>query len=259
MTAYVFDNAWLRGRERLDAAEELLDAGTIRHLEALGIAEGWRCLEVGAGGGSIAVWLANRVGPSGQVLATDIETRFLDAIDTPNLTVLTHDITTQDLPHGGFDLVHARLLLEHLPNRDAALQRMAAALKPGGWLLVEAVDYVSGVPVSTLGAGEHERTQAARLRLMRSAGLDPEYGRALPAALKACSLEDVETEGRVWVMTGGSAASRWFRLSMEQLRATLVEKGGLGDDEIDRMLALFENPAWSALTPIIMAAWGRRG
>jgi SAM-dependent methyltransferase len=258
MTTYVFDNAWRRGRERLDAAEQLLDPGTIRQLNALGVADGWRCVDVGAGGGSIAAWLANRVGPTGHVLATDIETRFLEALESPNCSVLRHDITQADLPEGGFDLVHARLLLEHLPNRDLAVERMVAALKPGGWLLLESVDYVSGVAVSALGATEHERTQSVRLRLMHAAGLDAEYGRKLPAVLKAQGLKDVNSEGRVWVMAGGSAAARWFRLSMEQLRGTLVGDGKLSDQEVDRMLELFENPEWSALTPIIMAAWGRR-
>jgi SAM-dependent methyltransferase len=258
MTAYVFDNAWQRGRERLDAAEQLLDPGTIRLIEAIGVAEGWRCADVGAGGGSIARWLSDRVGPHGRVLATDIETRFLADLEKPNCSVIRHDITQSALPEDGFDLIHARLLLEHLPERDRAVGRLVAALKPGGRLLVEAVDYVSGVAVSALGASEHERTQAVRLRLMRAGGVDAEYGRRLPGVLKTHGLHDVETEGRVWVMEGGSAASHWFRLSMEQLRGSLVDSGGLSNHEIDRMLELFDDPEWSALTPIIMAAWGRR-
>jgi 2-polyprenyl-3-methyl-5-hydroxy-6-metoxy-1,4-benzoquinol methylase len=93
---------------------------------------------VGAGGGSIAEWLAGQVGPDGRVLATDIDTRFLEQLShKKNVEVRRHDIVSDSLPERAFDLVHARLVLLHLPERDRVLGRMAAALKPGGWLLTE--------------------------------------------------------------------------------------------------------------------------
>lgn len=258
MATYVFSNELQQGRERLESAEALLDAGTLRHLHALGVAEGWRCLEAGAGAGSIARWLAGRVGAAGRVLTTDIDTSLLEPYAAPNLLVRRHDLVHDALDEGAFDLVHMRLVLEHLPERDRVLGRLVRALAPGGWLLVEALDYASAVPVSALGAAEHGHTQATRLRLMAEAGLDPAYGRTLPGTLKALGLSDVAAEGRAYLMEGGSPGARWFRLSMQQLRGRLVGPGMLSDAEVDRMLALFEDPAWSALSPLIVAAWGRR-
>jgi SAM-dependent methyltransferase len=255
---YVFDNAWERGRARLATVEELLDPGSIRHLDALGVAPGWRCLEIGAGGGSIAQWLCARVGPSGAVTATDLDTRYLVALDEANLDVRRHDVVADALEADAFDLVHARLVLEHLPARDAALQKLIAALKPGGRLLIESLDYVSGVPVSALGAHEHERSQGVRLTEFGKAGLDAAYGRRLPAALRAGGLSGVGNEGRVWVMEGGTPGARWFKLSMEQVRERLTGEGKLTADEIDHMLELFDDPGWAALSPIVMAAWGTR-
>ena len=109
---------------------------------------------MGAGAGSIAAWLCQRVGATGHVLATDLDTRFLDALDAPTLEVRRHDITTDALPEGAFDLIHIRAVLEHLPPpaRAAALGRMVAALKPGGWLLAESGDYVSWTPATALPA-----------------------------------------------------------------------------------------------------------
>src|SRR5262245_54483312 len=87
MEAYLYDNSWQRARERLDMLGEFLDPGTIRHLERLGVDKGWQCWEVGGGGGSIAAWLCRRVGGVGRVAATDIDTRFLAALNEPNLEV----------------------------------------------------------------------------------------------------------------------------------------------------------------------------
>ncbi len=128
---YSHDNTWVLARERLALLEARADPGTIRHLEALGVGDGWRCLEIGGGGGSITAWLCRRVGPAGRVVATDINTRFLEALDFRNLEVRVHNIVADDLEQGAFDLVHARTVLMHLRQRPTALERMVSALKPG--------------------------------------------------------------------------------------------------------------------------------
>jgi len=98
MGKYAFDTTWVHARRRLRGLEHLLDADTIRHLEALGVGMGWRCLEVGAGGGSIVKWLCGRVGPNGYVLATDVDTSFIEGLTMPNVSVRRHDIVSDDLP-----------------------------------------------------------------------------------------------------------------------------------------------------------------
>ena len=125
---YTLDNAWQHARRRLRMLEQCYDEATTRRLRALGVSPGWRCLEVGAGGGSIASWLCRRVGAAGPVLATDLDTRFPGAIEAPGLEVRRHDITTDALPDRAFDLVHARAVLEHLPlpARARALVRGAS-------------------------------------------------------------------------------------------------------------------------------------
>jgi SAM-dependent methyltransferase len=245
-------------RARLAAAEDVLDDGTVRVFQRLRVGANWRCLEVGAGGGSIARWLADHVGPNGHVVATDISTRDLDTQGRARLEIRQHDIVNDPLESQAFDLVHARLVLEHLPERDRVLDMLVGALRPGGWLVVEDVDYVSAIPISRLGAHEHQHSQSVRLESFTASGVDHTLGRHLPEWLRARGLVDVDNEGRVWVMQGGSAGARWFKLSMEHLRSRLVGTGRLTDADIDRMLELFEDPNWSAYSPIILAAWGRR-
>src|SRR5262249_27436747 len=131
-------------RVRLAGLEGALEPGLRDHLTRLGVGPGKRCLEIGAGGGSVAFWLAQRVAPRGRVVATDLETDFLEAEAKryPTLEVLRHDITAED-PPTGFDLVHARWLVEWLPDKLLALRRMVSALRPGGVLLIEEPDFVT--------------------------------------------------------------------------------------------------------------------
>ena len=256
---YLLDNAWLRAGARLDAIEAFLDPGTIRALQWLGIAAGWHCLELGAGGGSIAAWLSQHVGDAGKVIATDLDIRHLaERVSAPNLEVWRHDIVADPLGEGDFDLVHARLVLQHIPERALVLQKLVRSLRPGGWLLLEEVDYVSAVPVSERGAREHIHSQSVRLRQFEAAGIPADYGRHLPRLIREAGLIEVGNEGRVFVMEGGSPGARWFQLSMEQLRSHLVGPGKLTEAEIDLMLAFFADPDWAALSPIILACWGRR-
>ena len=149
---YAYDNAVAGQRERLRTLEALFDAGTVAELEARGIDRGWRCLEVGAGGGSIALWLADRVAPEGIVAATDRDTTLLDELSHPNLEVRVHDVLEDDLPEREFDVVHVRLLLAWLSDRRTALRRLIGALKPGGWLVAEELDFASAVPDPRMGA-----------------------------------------------------------------------------------------------------------
>src|SRR6187455_62394 len=91
---YILDNAGKETERRFPALASTFDPGTIRHLENLGVTTGWRCLEVGGGGGSIAKWLASRIAPSGRVLVTDLDPRYLEFAASPNVDVARHDIVS---------------------------------------------------------------------------------------------------------------------------------------------------------------------
>src|SRR3954452_15906451 len=143
LNKYVFDNAATQAQQRFESLEALYDDRTKRFLSATGVSQGWHCLEVGAGGGSVASWMADRVGATGRVLVTDIDPSHLsqlESVSRPNVEVQVHDVGVDAIPETTFDLIHARLVLIHVPQREAALARLVNALKPGGWIVVE--DYV---------------------------------------------------------------------------------------------------------------------
>ncbi|MGH8990621.1 MAG: class I SAM-dependent methyltransferase, partial [Acidimicrobiia bacterium] len=132
MSNYLFEHSWDEERRRLALLEQVFDPGTEEHLGRIPLPLGAQCLEVGAGAGSIARWLCDRVGPDGRVVATDLDTGFLEQLTEKNLEVRRHDIVSDGLEEEAFDLIHSRLVLDHLPALQAVVKRMAAALRPGG-------------------------------------------------------------------------------------------------------------------------------
>jgi SAM-dependent methyltransferase len=255
---YAYGHAWAMERVRLAGLEAALDPGTREHLTRLGAGPGKRCLEVGAGGGSVALWLARRVAPGGKVVATDLETGFLEpeAARGTGLEVLRHDITAEELP-GGFDMVHARWLVEWLPDKRLALRRMMSALRPGGVLLVEEPDFVT-----IYGAGEPVVRRvfiAAMAHLESVCPVEVEYGRRTLGDLAAVGLAGVQAEGRCPVVRGGSPlAADFLRLTIEKLREPVLAGGAVSRDEFARAVAALQDPAITVVAPMTVAAWGTR-
>ena len=258
-TRYVFDNAHGKTRQRFPALSDLYDDETIRCLRAIGVAPGWQCLEVAAGGGSIAQWLAGQVGTSGRVLATDLDARFLESLADPAIEVRRHDIVRDPLPDSAFDLVHARLILVHLPQRELALTKMVGALKPGGWLVCEEFDSLSMPADPALHPDEYAlKAQAAMQRLMASRGANTRYGRDLSARMRALGLVDIRADGRLAMWQGGSAGARLFRANFGQLREELLRIGLLTQAELDDDLARLDDPKTLFPSPVMWTVGGRR-
>lgn len=258
-TSYVFDNAHGGTRERFPALSDLYDDETIRCLQAIGVAPGWQCLEVAAGGGSIARWLAGQVGTGGRVLATDLDTRFLQSLADPAIEVLQHDIVRDPLPGPAFDLVHARLILVHLPERERGLANMAGALKPGGWLVCEEFDSLSLPADPTMHPAECAlKAQAALQRVMAARGANTRYGRDLAARLRTHGLADIRAQARIAMWQGGSAGARLFRANFEQLRDELLHTGLLTPAELNDDLARLDDPLTLFPSPVMWTVCGRR-
>jgi SAM-dependent methyltransferase len=260
MDKYAFDPAWIHARQRLRGLEQLLDPGTIRHLEALGVGEGWDCLEVDAGGGTMAEWLCQRVGRAGYVMATDLDTRFLEALTMPNLDVRRHDIVSEDLPECRFDLVLSRLVLEHIQEREKALRRMLSALKPGGWLVCEDTDNVSVALISPTDAASSHlfmKVEQGKDRVMAARG-HMYCGRHLCRFLRTLGLIEVHAKGRVPLLRAGTAAAHWKRLSVEQLQKDIINAHLATEAEIKAYFALLDAPNFVSQGFIVMTAWGRR-
>jgi len=263
MTSYIFDNAAERETaERFSSLEALHDPDTIRHLLGTGVGRGWRCLEIGGGSGSIGRWLADCVGPEGHVLATDIDPRFLTSSGRANLEVRRHDVATDPLPESAFDLIHSRLVLIHVPQRQASFERLVRALKPGGWLVVE--DYDSVVIDRAFPTDGDENAATVRkclgaLRsLLESHGGDPSWARSLYQRFVAAGLVGVGTQGHIDLRSGGSPGARLDKANLTQVRDEALRNQLVEQDEMDRMLTLLDDPKFVFASPIMFSAWGQR-
>jgi SAM-dependent methyltransferase len=264
MPTYGFDHAWAGERDRMTLAESFLDPISTRQLEAVGLDPDWRCLEIGAGAGSIAHWLCQRVGPTGRVVATDIDTRFVDALVAGDdcqggrLEVLRHDIVADAPLPAEFDLAHTRLVLQHVAAREEAVKRMAAAVVPGGWLVAEEFDFISSAAASPHGADSFERVERAIHTLLSVTGFEPGCGRRLPALLQAAGLVDIAAPGALSVVPGGSPMAVWYRQTIEALRPRLLASGIVAEPDVARAVAVLDDPGFSLMTPVLISARGRK-
>lgn len=257
---YLLDNSATDAEIRLETLAEIFDPVTFRHIEQVGIERGWKCWEVGAGGASVVNWLADRVGPEGRVIATDIDTAHVARAARATVEVLRHDAAADPPPGDDFDLVHARLVLVHVTNRREALRSMVRALRPGGWLLLEDADPALQ-PLSCLDPGSEEEELANRIRggfraLMASRGADLAYGRKLPGLLRAEGLCDVGADG--WFPVSMPACSRLETATISIIKPQLLAHGVATEEEIERHLANCAAGTLDLAQPPLISAWGRR-
>jgi SAM-dependent methyltransferase len=260
VSEYLLGNQYAEAGRRLAALAALFDPSTFRHLEAVGIGQGWRCWEVGAGATSVVCWLADRVGCGGRVLATDIDVSWVREAAGHPVEVRQHDVGREAPPPEAFDLVHARLVLVHVPERDRALQSMASVLRPGGWLVVEDADPALQ-PLSCLDVRGPEEERANRIRtgfrtLMAERGVDLAYGRKLPRLLREVGLEDVAADA--YFPIAKEACTTLEVATMSLIRSDLIAHGVATPTEIDQHVTAAIAGHLDLAQPPMVTAWGRR-
>ena len=248
--------------ERLDLLEQIYDPVSRRRRGL--VQPGWRCLEVGGGRGSMAAWLAEKVGPAGHVVATDIDLGYLRQLDLPNLEVVEHNILEdplEPLGPGSFDLVCSRLMLFHLVDRqELAIRQMVKCLRPGAWLVDEDADWGTAAPVDPshpLYAGYHDAWRDGDWWTVR--GYDKVFGRKLPALFERCGLEEIRHEAATEVVRGGSPWARWWAVTLEVINE--LDGGGAVESyrrELDMISRALADPTVWVLRELLHACWGRR-
>jgi SAM-dependent methyltransferase len=255
----------LPGRERLRVLAGILEPTTLSLLERVGIRTGMCCLDVGCGGGDVAFELGCCVGPDGTVVGIDLDERTLELARSEATLLGRHqvsfqlaDVMSSDLP-SEFDLVYARFLLTHLSDPVGALARMHDALKPGGVLIIEEIDFAGHFcwpPCAAFERYQELYTKAVRLR-----GADPNIGPRLPGMLLDLGCQRVQMHvihpagytGDVKLMSA---------ITMEKISSAVVAAGLATESEVQQIAVdLYEFAQGSRTVismPRIIQAWGYR-
>lgn len=255
---YQLDTSPGLGREQLAHLETLLDRQTFHALDGVGVRPGHHCLDLGAGSGSVTRGLADRAGPSGGVVAVDIDTRHLTGMPR-GVEVLRHDIN-DGVPGGPYDIIHARLLLMHLSRRVEILYELASALTPGGWLVIG--EYVGPqTHVVTAPAPEDEalffRVQRVAHDMAQAGGVSYEWAYEVDGHMTGAGLVDVyDTEYR-HTTEGGTTACLLSWNYMAQLKPRLLA-AGLTAEDLDRYHALMLDPRFRAWFYPFVCTRGRK-
>jgi len=251
---YTLDNTWEKAHRRLTLLEEIWDPSTLSRLTALGLGPGWRCLELGAGAGSVTRWLCDRVGPSGSVTAVDLEPRFLEADPRPNLEIRRCDILTEGVPGDGYDLIHARFLLIHLPDPERIVADLVARLRPGGVIVLEETDFHT---VESADSALYAEVFAAVCAAAAKSGGDWNWGPRLPAALVAAGAAGVTSVTEGFMFPGGGNIAEMAAMTWEQLTPLMVADG-LAPERIAAATEELADPDRWFPAPLNVVAWGHR-
>ena len=255
MSEYVLTKDFAGEHERLQLLEGQADPLSISAITEAGIGAGARCLEIGAGAGSIARWLVQQVGDPALVCATDLDTRYLAPLADEGITVLEHDLLADDFPPCSFDVIHARAVLEHIPARDETLDRMADWLSADGALvLVDCASY----PIESSRNAVYRVALQAWVDVIGRTGTDYAWTRTFPEPLQRHGYRDVGLAALAPAVRGGTATAKFWSLTLETLRTRIIDAGLLRDAQIDDAQQLLADPDFWDLGPAWVAAWGKR-
>lgn len=234
--------------------ERVYDPLTTTVLASLPIERGWRCLDVGAGAGSMSSWLAAQA-DEGSVLAIDTDIRLLDGRRGENLTVRRQDVTEADFPSDSFDLILARAVFEHLPRAEETFERAVRWLAPGGWILLQDFYFLPS---------EHAVSSAARALIgayfagWKAAGADMHWGRRLPSTFARAGLTSISM--RVTPLGPGNDEldSELIRLRMKLQGPAMIERGMVSGEDLEAFVAGLDDPRDRDVTMLQFSVWGQK-
>jgi 2-polyprenyl-3-methyl-5-hydroxy-6-metoxy-1,4-benzoquinol methylase len=255
MSKYVWQHHLKGEADRLRLMSNLLDPSSESHLLRTGITNGWRCLEIGAGNGSLSQWLAQRVGPAGHVIASDINTDLMGGISSGNLEVRKFDVVHDEPPDAPFDLVAIRALLHHLPERRTIVSKMVRWLKPGGFIFVQEPDFY---PTWTVEPASQKHFWEQFIHWAASHQIDYYVGRNIPAWLQQEGLLDIRSEGHAILYNGGSQFAEWWDCGIREIADKLQSEGGVSQETLDELFGYYRDPTYWTTTISFTATTAQR-
>lgn len=253
------------GRERLRILGRVMEDGTRILLHKAGVGEGMDCLDAGCGGGDVSLLLAELVGANGSVLGIDCDAAAIDIArreaEEKGIAVVTYrceDILRVDAREI-VDVLYCRFLLTHMPERDEAVDRLLAALRPGGLAIFEDIDFSGHFSAPDSRAmREYMRLYSAATRHL---GGDAAFGLRMPAFLRNAGVVDLTVRINQPAALEGEA-KLINPLTMQAAAEHIVDAGLATPEEIAAIVHDLDDEARSPDTLVsaarIVQAWGRK-
>jgi ubiquinone/menaquinone biosynthesis C-methylase UbiE len=255
--------------DRLRAQSRAWEAATGRLLDQVGLAAGASCLDAGCGPGEAMRLIAQRVGPSGRVIGIDVDAslgaqalRMLHDAGHRQCRFAAHDITAKDpIPGAPFDLVYARLLLFHLPQRLTVLQRLWDAVAPDGHLLIQDYDLRSIGALPTLDSIEELRR--VLIEAFTAAGCDVQIGPRLPELFTQAGIGAPDGTDVSGHLVSLADSQPMFTAVYRSILPTALAHGITTDERAAATMAGIARdadrfPQRTTLWPLLVGAWKRK-
>ena len=253
------------GKKRLDLLARVMLPTTMQLLGRVGLIRGMRCLDVGCGGGHVAILIARTVGPEGRVIGTDTDAEILALAREDAATANVTNVEFQQLDacaalwHEEFDVVYARFLLSHLNEPEKCLAAMVEARAPGGTIVFEDTDFEGSFCYPTCAA--YERYKELYQELLQRRGGDPNIGPKLPAMLRRAGIQDIQLNVVQPAHIHGEG-KLMAPLTMSRISDALTAEGLATKGEVQQILSELNHAAADCETvislPRIFQVWGKR-
>lgn len=190
----------------------------------------------------------------------DLDPKFLSESGQSNVEIVRADIRTAQLPEQSFDLVHARYVLIHIPDYEAALNRMLDCLEPGGWLVLEEPDFSEshGITGSEGQLKAVQKVNDAIKCMYERLGMDYALGRNVPGLLQSRGLQSMTMENDGPPSACGSVMATIMKMSAVQLREKYLATGVVSDEDLEQYCRFAENPQSSAVYYATIGVSGRK-
>ncbi|WP_019217675.1 class I SAM-dependent methyltransferase [Legionella tunisiensis] len=227
MSNYLLQNSSAKTEfERLQLIENIYNQTSFSLLTQAGINVGWKCLEIGAGAGGVAKWMAQKVTKKGAVVAVDINPIYLQNDD--NITTIQADVCQDNtLPNEEYDCVFSRFVLEHLANSQVAINNMVKRVKNNGYILLETLDLSKFSPDPN-SCSQDEYVAVCNLfkaheQLRVNRGDNLIIGRSLASSLQQYGLKIISVNVDYPLVNGGSPVANLMAKSFSQIQSLLLD------------------------------------
>ena len=253
------------GKRRLELLGRILWPTTFRLLKRAGIREGMTCLDLGCGGGDVTRGLARLVGPTGRVVGVDLDAVKLDAArqEAARQNIANVEFQQADVYEcswdAAFDRIYARFLLTHLPDCPTALHAMRRALRPGGVLIVEDIDFAGSFCYPRSAA--YERYVDLYRQVVRLRNGDADIGPKLYGLLVQAGLQSVHLD-LVHPFHVDQEDKELSLSTLVNISDAVLSEGLAEPAELERTIVELErfthDPTTVLGLPRVFQAWGSR-